>query len=116
MTQHGWRRRGGDTVSVPGYRGPGANATVVHDPEGTDSVVVVGPTPTAVERAVELLVDGAIRAETLSDRTAVVRNTTRVSETGDDGDATDGGDDGSDDETPTGPASGPSSAPRSPGR
>ena len=106
----------GDTVSVPVYRGPGANATVVHNPECTDSVVVVGPTPTAVERAAELLVDGAIRAEALSDRTAVVRNTTRVSETGDDGDATDDGDVGSDDETPTGPASGPSLAPRSLGR
>ena len=103
----------GETVSVPGYRGPRTSSTVVHNPEGTDSVVVVGPTPSAVERAVDVLVAGEIRAETLSDRTAVLLNSTSGSASGGSGGGGDGSG-GGDGGTPTGPAGGPSLAPRGP--
>jgi hypothetical protein len=104
----------GSQVSVPGYRGPTANSTVVHQPRGTDAVVVVGPSATAVERAVAVLVANGSRGEALSDRTAVLRDgdTTSVSGAPDDGTDSDG-DEG---EPPTGPTPGPSLAPRAPVR
>lgn len=106
----------GSQVSVPGYRGARSNTTLVYNPEGTDSVVVVGPDPRAIERAVTVLVEDEMREEAISDRTVVLRNATNTSvgggSAGDDGDGSDGS--GADD--PTGPAAGPSLAPRAPVR
>lgn len=108
----------GSQVSVPGYRGARMNTTVVHQPRGTDSVVVVGPSATAVRRAVDVLVAGEVRAEALSERTAVLRDVGNTSATdGEDEDGGDAGDESSDDDgRPTGPSGGPSLAPRDPGR
>jgi hypothetical protein len=105
----------GTQVSVPGYRGATANSTVVHQPRGTDTVVVVGPSATTVERAVAVLVAGEIRRESLSDRTAVLRdgNTTSGGDGPDDAGGDPGGDGG---ERPTGPTPAPSLAPRAPVR
>ena len=106
----------GSQVSVPGYRGARVNTTVVHQPRGTDSVVVVGPSAATVRRAVDVLAAGEIRAEALSGRTAVLRNVGNTSTA----DGEEGGDDGSgssgDDGRPTGPSGGPLLGPRDPGR
>lgn len=105
----------GSQVSVPGYRGAAVNSTVVHQPRGTDSVVVVGPDAAAVDRAVTVLVEGEVRAESISERTAVLR--TGANESATDGGDGGGGDDssGGGDDRPTGPAGGPSLAPRASG-
>jgi hypothetical protein len=106
----------GSQVSVPGYRGARANTTLVHHPEGTDSVVVVGPGPQAVEGAVDVLVDDRVHEEAVTDRTVVLRNGTNAS-VDDEGAGDDGsGDGGSGPGDPTGPSAGPSLAPRAPVR
>lgn len=58
-------------VSVPGYDGPRDGVAIVHRPEGPIGLVIVASSPERATAVVTALGDGTIRADALSETTAV---------------------------------------------